>query len=101
MFSIIEHAVHSALLELLHFAIVPVLHGAIITGYAAVNLCLCAAMRTSEVFACDIAMLLTDRIGGRHCIVRKPIILRDLTHQRCSTLPVGELFTKECMEYST
>ena len=49
----------------------------------------------------QIAMLLTYRVGRRNRIIRKLVVLCDLTYKRCSSLPVRKFLTKECMEYST
>ena len=46
-------------------------------------------------------MLLTYRVGRRNRIIRKLIVLCDLTYKRCSSFPVRKFLTKECMEYST
>lgn len=71
----------------LGLAIIPVLHRAIITGDAAVNLCRLAAIRAGELLACQIAVLAANGIGGGDGVVGELIILRDLPHQGCSSLP--------------
>src|SRR5699024_6319475 len=68
-----QMAVHGviglAVLEFLHFAIVPVLDGAVVAGDTAVNLGLLAADRTGVLFARQIAVFCTDRIGRAERII--------------------------------
>ena len=93
--------VNLSLLELLRLTVVPVLNGTVVTGNTAVNLRLCSALGTSIVLTNDISVVAAYGVRGRHCVIRKLIVLSDLANEIRRSLPVGKLFTKERMEYGT
>ena len=58
-------------------------------------------MRTAELLACKVAVVLTYRVGGRDRVVRQSVILGDSAHEKGGRLPRGKLFAKICVEYCT
>ena len=89
-----------AVLEFLHLAIVPVLDGAVVAGDTAVDLGLLAADRTGVLFARQIAVFGTDRIGRAERIVGQMVVVRDLLHELHGSLPIRQFLTQEAVEYS-
>ena len=93
--------INLSLLILLGLTVVPVLHGTVVAGDSGVNLGLLTALGTDELLACDIAVVLAHRVGGRNRIVRKSIIFRNSSYEVSGRLPVGKLLTEVAMEHST
>lgn len=93
--------INFSLLKFARLAVVPVLNGSVIAGYTAVNFAGSAAFGASEVFAGNIAVFLTYRIGRRNRIIRKFIVFGNLSDESSRSLPVWKLLTEERMEYST
>ena len=92
----------AAFLKFLSLSVIPVLHRTVVSRNPAVNFRLLS--RSTGHLYCSpvqIAVTLTDRIGGRHGIVWQLIVFRNLSYQRCRRLPVGKFLAQECMEYSS
>ena len=70
--------VNQTILVLLRFTVVPVLNRAVVAGDAAVYLGLLAALGAGEVLACDVAVGTAYRIGGRHGVIGKLVVLSNL-----------------------
>ena len=93
--------INLSVLVFLRFTVIPVLNGTIVASNTAVNLGLFTAMGAGINLACDVTVTLTYRVCGRKGIIRKLIIFGNLANKICGSLPIGELFTEECVEYST
>ena len=89
-----------SILKLFGFSVVPVLNGTVITGYSRIDFSGFTALRTVIYFSGYIAVRPAYRVRRRQRIIREPVIVRYLLNEICGSLPVGELFSEECMEYS-
>ena len=81
----------------LRLAVVPIAHGTVVSGYAGVDLAGFAALRTGELLALDISVILAYRICRRKRIVRQAVILRNLPYE-IGSLPIRQLLAEEGME---
>jgi hypothetical protein len=56
-------------------------------------------VRADSLFACEVAVVGAYAVCRRHCVVGQLVVFCDLSYEICSSLPVGKLFTEECVEY--
>ena len=84
--------------ELLRLAVVPVLHGAVITGNPAVDLGTLATERADGLLAGEVTVGPADGVGRGEGVIRQTVVLGDLPHQVCGSLPVWQLLAEECVE---
>ena len=85
----------------LSLSVIPVLNWTVVTGDTGPNLSLFSADWAGVDFTIDITMILADRIGWGHGVVRKLVVLSDLTDELHAALPVWKTLAKEGMEDGT
>ena len=87
-----------ALLIFLRLTHVPVLHGAVVAGNAAIDLRGLTAVGAGEMLAFQVAVALTDGVGGGQGVVGQAVVFCNLAHQRGGRLPRGQLLAQEGVE---
>ena len=95
------HVIGNAVFVLCSLACVPVLNRTVVAGDTAVDFRLFAADRAGKMLAGQISVILTDRIGGGHGIIRQLVIFRNSLYQLCRRFPVRQLLSQERMEYGS
>jgi hypothetical protein len=82
----------------LSLSIIPVLNWTVVTGDTGPNLSLFSADWAGVDFAIDITVILADRIGWGHGVVRKLVVLSDLTDELHAAFPVWKALAQEGVE---
>jgi hypothetical protein len=86
------------ILVFLGFAIVPVLNWTVVTGDTGPDFGFFSTDWAGVDFTIDITVILADRIGWGHGVVRKLVVLSDLTDELHAALPVWKTLAQEGVE---
>ena len=87
-----------SLLEFLGFAGIPVFDRAIVTRDTGIDFGFFSTNRALPLFAGEIAVILTNGIGGRDGVIRQFVVFSDFTNQFHAGFPVWQSLAKESVE---